>query len=85
MTDTNISEAKHVADIIRKQITNIKLKYKNKNIKITASFVVASLIDNMNYIGKHLCINDLEFLYNIQKPEKSDWECIESKKEKNYK
>lgn len=81
LNDTNITQAKIVAEKLRKKFKEIVIKHKDKEITITVSFGIASLYDNESSICQILKIDNLKTIYQIEDSYHVDWESISNKKE----
>jgi diguanylate cyclase (GGDEF)-like protein len=80
--DTNLKQAVRVANIVKEKFRNNNFTYEKQIIKITASFGVASLIDNEKYICKALQVNSLKDIYDVKHPNSADWDKIAKYKHK---
>lgn len=80
--DTNLKQAAIVADMLREKIKNTQFTYEMHTIAVTASFGVASLVDNEKYICKKLKIKSLNDIYEVKDPAAVNWPEIKENKQK---
>jgi len=80
--DTNLEQAALAALMLKEKIKNTQFSYETHMIKITASFGVASLIDNKKYISKALNIKNLKAIYEVKDAISADWNKIGENKQK---
>jgi len=78
LPDTNMENAKIVAEKLRKNFENNVLEYNNNKINITASFGVSSLIFNENDICKKLKMKNIRDIYELSDNKNIDWSKIEN-------
>ncbi|MBN1798329.1 MAG: diguanylate cyclase [Spirochaetales bacterium] len=76
LPDTNLKQALIVAQTLKEKIKKYDIKYEKRKIAMSASFGVASLKDNAQYICDMLKIDTLKSIYEIKKPADVDWERI---------
>ena len=82
LPETPLEKAMIVAEKIRKGISRNKVSYDGKELSVTASFGVASLVDNAKYIEKSLGVTSLQDLYSVYDLDNADWDHIDSMKMK---
>lgn len=81
LPDTNRFQASIVTDKLRHQFSEMEIEYSNEIISFSASFGIASLMDDSEYICRELKLNSLSELYDIIDKENADWLFIDQKKE----
>ncbi|HEY1406915.1 MAG TPA: diguanylate cyclase [Spirochaetota bacterium] len=73
LPETSINKANIVAEKLRSQIDMHAIRYDGKELKITASFGVASLIDNEDSICDTLSIPSLKDIYEVRDLASANW------------
>ncbi|HNX60337.1 MAG TPA: diguanylate cyclase, partial [Spirochaetota bacterium] len=82
LPDTPLEKAAIVAEKIRKGISRHKVAYDGKELSVTASFGVASLVDHAKHIEKSLGLTSLHDLYSVYDLDNADWDHIDAMKKK---
>ncbi len=80
LPDNNLKQTLIVAQTLKEKIKKCAIKYEKREIAISASFGVASLKDNAQYICDMLNIDTLKSIYEITNPVNVDWDKIEKYK-----
>ncbi len=76
LPDTSLEDALVVSEKIRKSINDLKLKYGDTGIAISASFGAASLIDNGSFLCSALKISGLREIFEVDDKKNTDWDRI---------
>lgn len=77
LPDTGMANAKWVAEKLAAAIKKIEVNHENTPIHVSASFGIASLMANEEYICQKLGINNLADIYSIKDNTAVDWVKIE--------
>jgi diguanylate cyclase (GGDEF)-like protein len=80
LPDTKLDEAVIAAEKLRLLISEKGITYGNETIRCTASFGVASLLDEEPNLRRELEIDSLRALYVVSDNKTADWVRIEEKK-----
>ncbi len=77
LPETNLTNAFFVAEGLLEKIDSKKIAYDGKTIRITASFGIASLRDNADYLQRILHLDTLEGIFEVKQSKEVDWKKIE--------
>lgn len=80
LPETDLNQATLLAEKLRQSIMTNPIHFNEKELTITASFGVGSIIDNEKELSQEIGINNLSEIYEISSSDKVDWESIEAMK-----